>query len=648
MTAFMSNTEIAPKTRAAGVNQSILDASRVIKYGDSGLPLLPAIWRLYLDDAALPADSTLRGTRIMARELDSKATRRYNFCDLTATRAYVTRWIKSAGGILDTLPIIPWSIRNSSQLTAINLTVKPQSLLNELLAFWETTSRSPTLGEFRKMQNWSEGSGLLCMCILESVGEARLRGEPGEIAFLSGFRSNQSLLTLPLRDKRFRSRQLDGFSISAHTYKSFMDELVKGRLGRDFCNYLYEAESKLSECILEPRLMSELHALCESTKILSEPDRKGFFLRRIGAENGKPSTLREVGDCHGLTRERVRQILDKAVEQMNGVAPMLTPALDKAMGLMLANAPCTHEEAEKAFRRHGIDAEGVHANAIIQTYEFLGRNSYLLYSKEWGDMFIPAGLGVQTKLVLGKLDLIINKYCGISPELASQCLSGVRQISAALSSGRVLSRLLSAHPRYTNIGAEDAPWYIITEPDKPQGLFRALQRMAHVADTLSIPDVREGFRRTYKLRAHLLSNLDVIPNDHIGEMHLFIPDNALVNLILQLDGAKKTESGRVAVSRYRSNSIDIPALEKMTLDLLNSIPDGIALRSEIMAYCLERGVTKDVISLSALGSNVLLRRVSWCVYVIVGREINEVALADAKRRVSRAQKADKNAGGNIK
>lgn len=624
--------------RIREVGHQKFDSTRAIKYGDTGLPLFPAIWRLYLGDIELPVNSTFCGSRIKARELDSTVTRRYNFDDLPSTRTTVIRWIKAAGSGLDALPVIPWTIRERAQLKGLNLTAKAQALLDELITFWEEVSRSPTYGEFRKMENWTEANGIFCLCLLESIGESSLKGDPGELAFLKGIRQNRTLLAIPLRDDRFRSSKLDGFSTSMLTYQDLMNELVQGRLGKDIRIYLYEAEAKFSECVLEPNLMEELHALCRATKILRDPDRQDFFLRRIGAENGNPKTLQEVGDQYSLTRERVRQILDKAVEQMNGSSPMLTPAIDKAMGLLVANSPCNYEEAISIFRHHGIDDFGVHANAIIEVYEFLGRKSYLVYSKEWGGMFIPAGMDAQTKIILGKIDSIMCKYCGISPQLASQCLGGVKQIRAALCTERVLSRLLATHPRYINVGGEDTPWYIPSNPDKRRGLFRVLQRIAHVGNEISLSEVRDGFKRSSKHRGHLYLSTASIPDEHVGRLHNFIPDKALMNVILLTDGVDNIGSDRVDVSRYRDDSIQLPAMEKMTLDLLDSTPDGLALRWEIMDYCVARGADKTIIELSAISTNVLLKRISRCVYAVVGRHVNETALLAAKERVSLIEK----------
>ena len=52
--------------------------------------------------------------------------------------------------------------------------------------------------------------------------------------------------------------------------------------------------------------------------ILSERE-KNIIIKRYGLDGNKPKTLEEVGDLIGLTRERIRQILNDSYEKIRNV-----------------------------------------------------------------------------------------------------------------------------------------------------------------------------------------------------------------------------------------------------------------------------------------------------------------------------------------
>ncbi|MEM1577947.1 MAG: sigma-70 family RNA polymerase sigma factor, partial [Candidatus Pacearchaeota archaeon] len=53
-------------------------------------------------------------------------------------------------------------------------------------------------------------------------------------------------------------------------------------------------------------------------KILDElsPRERKILIMRFGLEDGIPHTLEEVGEAFGVTRERIRQIENKALEKI--------------------------------------------------------------------------------------------------------------------------------------------------------------------------------------------------------------------------------------------------------------------------------------------------------------------------------------------
>ena len=94
------------------------------------------------------------------------------------------------------------------------------------------------------------------------------------------------------------------------------------------------------------------------------PRNRGVVFRKLGIDGNGGSTLEEAGDDIGLTRERVRQLVQKFVRHLGGRGRLYLPTFDRVVATMvsLSPAPANLVEARlvdkrltaKRFRLEGV------------------------------------------------------------------------------------------------------------------------------------------------------------------------------------------------------------------------------------------------------------------------------------------------------
>lgn len=97
-----------------------------------------------------------------------------------------------------------------------------------------------------------------------------------------------------------------------------------------------------------------------------------IFLARHFSAQGTGQTLGEVGDAHGLTRERVRQICE-GFERVLGNSDAATPALSRVLEAVARIAPCGVDEANEQLAR--FIGEGAGVECLLSWAQTLGHKN---------------------------------------------------------------------------------------------------------------------------------------------------------------------------------------------------------------------------------------------------------------------------------
>jgi hypothetical protein len=93
------------------------------------------------------------------------------------------------------------------------------------------------------------------------------------------------------------------------------------------------------------------------------------FSQSCGAVSG-PRTLESVGQEHGLTRERVRQIAERAARKIRK-RKLVMPFLLKAAQLIRKSCPATAPTLSAKLQEANFSAVGVHPVGVAEACEML-------------------------------------------------------------------------------------------------------------------------------------------------------------------------------------------------------------------------------------------------------------------------------------
>lgn len=97
-----------------------------------------------------------------------------------------------------------------------------------------------------------------------------------------------------------------------------------------------------------------------------------IFIRRFGLGGEPISTLQELADEYGMTRERVRQICDKVSRLVEGKRPF-APVLDQALKLVACLVPAVATDVEEKLIVEGITNKDFRLESLQSAAALLGR-----------------------------------------------------------------------------------------------------------------------------------------------------------------------------------------------------------------------------------------------------------------------------------
>ncbi len=309
---------------------------------------------------------------------------------------------------------------------------------------------------------------------------------------------------------------------------------------------------------------------------------------RLGWWQPRRLTLREVGARHGITRERVRQLVDRTTDLVDGA---FLPQIERAASLLASHAPMTGSDASALLAAEGLSGEPLDPWSVLSLAEATGY-----------------GAGFR-----------VDDTCGVRLVLPSGPVDATTVLRAARrATGRAgVARLCRVPTAVTGRNPETLPLPVVTlvlrhapgvafldddwfwlpsTPPERNSLRAATRRMLAVAGQLDLATVREGLARCQRLPRH-----QVAPPSVLAAFYRDHPD-----FTIRGDVVGSTEPLDLPGSLSRGEQALVAALRQA--------PGGQLSRSALQQAVAAHGVNPDAFASLVATTPILGHRGhdAWC------------------------------------
>src|ERR1700730_18321867 len=117
----------------------------------------------------------------------------------------------------------------------------------------------------------------------------------------------------------------------------------------------------------------------ELSDLLGTGRNAGIAARCYGFDGRGGRSFRAVGDAVGLTRERVRQIVNEISKRLPGLP--VQRALNRTITFMVRRRPAATGEIEAELRSQGLTSGAFRLEGVIKAAELLGRRAPFVITK---------------------------------------------------------------------------------------------------------------------------------------------------------------------------------------------------------------------------------------------------------------------------
>ena len=355
-----------------------------------------------------------------------------------------------------------------------------------------------------------------------------------------------------------------------------------------------QAIERLNSQFLEDGLLELLTAA-----IGPKQPKLAIVITRLGWGGEDPKTLQDCGDLFGLTRERVRQILEREGKRLPKF-PILFPQLDAALSLLEGASPVPASVAANLLVERRISRHPFSPISLLQVAEILGRKTTLLVTMVKGERIVASGsqdrmLGTTLRIARG-----LAGQAGVAS--VYQVIDGVNESAEKMEPFDAdrqpineddVRRILA-----TNQNCEflDQDWFWF--PGLPEGrnrLENIVKKILSVTSPQRISNLREGVRRAFKFRS----------SSNIRYRSLTVPPHSVLGRFLERHPEFRVDAESVGAVKPLNYRNWLGEGEQVLVDVFRTSPSGVLDRKTLIDECVKRGLNENTVSVYTTYSSIL-------------------------------------------
>ena len=347
-----------------------------------------------------------------------------------------------------------------------------------------------------------------------------------------------------------------------------------------------------------------------------------IFRARYGGIGDAESTLQAIGDAHGITRERVRQIIDKQMSFLRVVD--LRIACFNALADACQNlSPMPVSGAEQELRSL-LGGDLTLQGAKDYGREVLGRSLPIQFLPvKNGETLVTSGdLPTWFQAATSVCKLLI-RHSGAAQLNLAWALT-MRQHQGWIDAGQ-FRKTLQYVPGFDWIDDDEAWFWFGPEGSANRLIKRAIEIISHSSSgVLDIEIIYGGLTRYVRTRT----------SDVAEEAGVWPPVDVVQKLLAKSPDlvCQQGDDFRLATSVASSNHSGKSGVAESLLEILRTM-GGLASRSELYQVAVVAHGMNPVSFSVALAKSPLLRQVDRSIFAIRGWPISAARLAEAQQRI---------------
>ena len=298
------------------------------------------------------------------------------------------------------------------------------------------------------------------------------------------------------------------------------------------------------------------------------------ILARLGWLAADQATLEEAGVRIGVTRERMRQLQQKALKRIP--AQVWLPRLDEALNLLEPAVPLLSDEASALLQDAGVTGQPLPPTALDRAARALR-----------GQSPFNAKLLAQGIVYIGELPVPLRRIISLASKRArANGVASLTMLCAELASTGAavpvgVLRVLLQHSEQIEL-LDDSSFCEPSTPHNRDRLENTLRRMLTVTPTLTVDSLLGGLNREYRYRNAARHEFDTIR----------VPSRSALVAYLQLhDGFNLRNDEARLVDPQPADAV-LGKAEFTLIEVLNNSPAGVLPLSDAANACVARGMNR--------------------------------------------------------